>query len=200
MDLTVRPLTPSLWPALEDLFGEHGAVGGCWCMYWRIGNNYRKRPGEENRAALHDLVTSGPPPGLLAFNGDQAVGWAQVTPRAGLPWLDRTWRLRRTDDIPVWSLSCFYIRKGHRRRGVTSILIDAALVAAQRAGAPALEAYPLDAALTPSSCHTGYLSTFLRAGFSEVARHVPPRPIVRYYFRGAATVRPAEDSGARTSG
>ena len=84
------------------------------------------------------------------------------------------------DDVPVWSLSCFVVRKGYRRRGVASALIDAAVDAARRAGAPALEAYPLDASLTPSSSHTGYATTFLRAGFRIVARHVPPRPIMRH--------------------
>jgi GNAT superfamily N-acetyltransferase len=126
------------------------------------------------------LVESGPPPGLLAFAGDLAVGWCQLTPRDALPWLDRTWRLKRVDDVPVWSLSCLYVRKGYRRQGITSALIAAALVAAKRAGAPALEAYPLDANLTPSASGTGYASTFERAGFKVVARHVPPRPIMRH--------------------
>jgi len=88
-----------------------------------------------------------------------AVGWCQLTPRDALPWLDRAWRLKRVDDVPVWSLSCFYVRKGCRRQGVTSALIAAALIAAWRAQAPALEAYPLDAELTPSASWTGYAST-----------------------------------------
>ena len=88
--------------------------------------------------------------------------------------------LRRTDTRPVWSLSCFYVRKGYRRRGVTSTLISAALEVARRAGAPALEAYPLDSALTPSASSTGYASTFARAGFQIVTRHVPSRPTMRY--------------------
>jgi GNAT superfamily N-acetyltransferase len=180
MELTIRPLTPELWPALEDLFGAQGPVSRCWCMYWRIGNDYRKRPPDANKAAFCELVNDGPPPGLLAFDGDLAVGWCQLTPRGALPWLDRTWRLKRVDDEPVWSLSCFYVRKGYRKRGVASALIAAALDAAQRAGASALEAYPLDANLTPSASHTGYVSTFARAGFKIVARHVPPRPIMRY--------------------
>jgi GNAT superfamily N-acetyltransferase len=180
MKLRVRPLTPDLWPALEDLFGEIGAVGGCWCMYWRIGRAYRERPREENRAAFCEVVKRGPPPGLLAFDGDTAVGWCQLTPRDPLPWLDRTWRLKRVDDVPVWSLSCFYVRKGYRRRGVSSALIAAAVKAARRAKAPALEAYPLDAELTPSASSTGYASTFARAGFKTVARRVPPRPIMRH--------------------
>ena len=178
--LTVRPLTADLWPALEDLFGANGACNGCWCMYWRIGSAYRKRPRELNKAAFRKIVRRGPPPGLLAFDGDVAVGWCQLTPRNALPWLDRTPRLKPADAVPAWSLSCFYVRKGYRRRGVTSALIAGALKAAKRARAPALEAYPLDAKLTPSASFTGYASTFARAGFRTVARRVPPRPIMRH--------------------
>jgi GNAT superfamily N-acetyltransferase len=183
MTLTIRPLTPDRWPALEDLFGELGACNGCWCMYWRIGAAYRKRPRAENKNAFRDVVECGPPPGLLAFDGDLAVGWCQLTPRDGLPWLDRAWRLKRVDDLLVWSLSCFFVRKGYRRRGVTTALIEAAVDAARRARVPALEAYPLDADLTTSSSWTGYASTFARAGFKTVARHVLPRPIMRHDVR-----------------
>src|SRR5260221_3845251 len=180
MKLKILPLTPILLPALEDLFGEKGACNGCWCMYWRIGNAYRKKPRETNKAAFHEVVKRGPHPGLLAFDGDMAVGWCQLTPRDAVPWLDRAWRLKRVDDIPVWSLSCFYVRKGYRRQGVTSALIAAAVEAAKRAQAPALEAYPIDADQTPSASGTGYASTFARAGFKTVARRTPPRPIMRH--------------------
>ena len=178
--LAIHPLTPDLWPALEDLFGKKGACNGCWCMYWRIGGRYRKRSGTENKAAFREVVRRGPPPGLLAFDGDVAVGWCQLTPRDALPWLDRAWRLKRLDDLPVWSISCFYVRKGYRKRGVTSALIAAAVNAARHGRAPALEAYPLDAALTPSASGTGYASAFARAGFKTMARRVPPRPIMRH--------------------
>jgi GNAT superfamily N-acetyltransferase len=180
MPLTVRPLTPDLWPALEDLFGELGACNGCWCMYWRIGSAYRTRTREENKAAFREVVKRGPPPGLLAFDGDVPVGWCQLTPRDALPWLDRAWRLKRVDDLPVWSLSCLYVRKGHRRQGITSALIAAALKTARRAKAPALEAYPLDANETPSASGGGFASTFQRLGFKTVARHVRARPILRH--------------------
>lgn len=186
MNLTIHPLTPKLWPAFVDLFGESGPCARCWCMYWRIGAAYRQRPRAENKASFQAIVQRGPAPGLLAFAGDLAVGWCQLTPRDDLPWLDRTWRLARTDDLPVWSLSCFYVRKGYRQRGVTAALIAAAVDAARRAGAPAVEAYPLDADLSPSASGTGYVSTFLRAGFTIVTRHVPPRPIMRYDLRNEA--------------
>jgi len=186
MKLDIRPLTADLWPAFEDLFGKNGACSGCWCMYWRIGAAYRKRPREKNRAAFRRIVKNGPPPGLLAFDGDVAVGWCQLTPRCALPWLDRQWRLKRVDDAPVWALSCFYVRIGYRKRGVTSALIAAALKAAKLAKAPQLEAYPLDAAKTPSASSTGYASTFSRAGFRTVACHFPPRPIMRHNLKTIA--------------
>lgn len=183
MRLTVRPLTPDLWAALEDLFGKKGACNGCWCMYWRIGAAYRKNSPDINKSAFREIVRRGPPPGLIAFDGDKAVAWCQLTPRDALPWLDRQSRLKRVDEAPVWSLSCFYVRVGYRKKGVTAALIAAALKAAKRSKAPALEAYPLDADKTPSASGTGYATTFARAGFRVVARHVPPRPIMRFDFK-----------------
>ena len=186
MKLKIHPLTPELWPAFTNLFGEKGACSGCWCMYWRIGRAYRRQSGVKNKAAFHQVVRRGPPPGLLAFQGDLAVGWCQLTPRDALPWLDRTWRLQRVDDVPVWSISCFYIRKGYRKKGITSALIAAAVKKARNAGAPAVESYPLDANLTPSASGTGYASTFARAGFKTIARHTPPRPIMRLDLKAVA--------------
>lgn len=180
MKLDIRPLTYDLWPALEDLFGENGARSGCWCMYGRIGPAYRKRPQAKNKEDFREVVTRGPPPGLLAFDGELAVGWCQLTPRDRVPWLDRAWRLARVDELPVWSISCFYVRRGYRRRGLTSALIGAALKTARRANAPALEAYPLDAAVSPSASSTGFASTFARAGFKTVARRAAARPIMRH--------------------
>jgi GNAT superfamily N-acetyltransferase len=149
-------------------------------MYWRIGDAYRKRPRAMNKAAFREIVNDSPPIGLLAFDGDLAVGWCQLTPRDALPWMEKSWRFKRVDDVPVWSLSCFYIRKGYRKKGIMSALIKAAIQTAKNSGAPALEAYPLDGDLSPSSTSTGYVSTFKRLGFKVVARHFPPRPIMRY--------------------
>ena len=188
MKLTIRPLTPDLWPALEDLFGKNGASNGCWCMYWRIGSAYRKRPQEQNKAAFREVVRRGPPPGLLAFDGDLAVGWCQLTPRDVLPWLDGARLLKRMDEVPVWSLSCLYVRRGYRKQGVTSSLIAAAVKAARRAKAPALEAYPVDTdqPRSTSNLFTGTASTFARAGFRTIARRVPHRPMMRHDLKATA--------------
>jgi GNAT superfamily N-acetyltransferase len=188
MQLTIRPLTPDLWPALEDLFGKFGGSNGCWCMYWRIGGAYRERGRVKNRRAFRRLVTHGPPPGLLAFDGARAVGWCQLTRRGDLPWLNRTRTLESVDDVPVWSLSCFFVRRGYRRQGVMTALIAAALKAAKGAHAPALEAYPVDTARpgSTSNIFTGTASTFKRAGFKTVVRRSPSRPIMRHDLKGIA--------------
>lgn len=185
MKLVVRPLTPARWPALEDLFGKSGASNGCWCMYWRLGPEYKRRPRQKNKADLRRIVKGGPPPGLLAFDGDLAVGWCQLTPRVDLPWLDCARGIGRVDDVPVWAVSCFYVRRGYRQRGVMSALIAAAVKAARRAGAPALESYPIDTAAPQSSSnlYTGTAAAFARAGFKTVARRVPSRPVMRHDLR-----------------
>lgn len=183
MKVTVRPLTPDLWPALADLLGGEGAAGRCWCIYWRIGPAYRQRPADDNRNAFRAVVNEGPSPGLLAFAGDLPVGWCQVTPRHAIPAIHRMWRLRPvdefSDDALMWSISCLYVRKGYRKQGITAALVAGAVEAARRAGAPAIEAYPFDASVSPSTTGSGYASTFQRAGFITVARRVPARPIMR---------------------
>ena len=179
---TVRPLTPDLWPRLEELFGPIGACNGCWCMFWRIGSVYTKRARDENRADFKRIVKKGPPPGLLAFSGDTVVGWVQVTPRASLPGLDRSRMTAAVDDKPVWSISCFYIRRGWRGKGVVSALIDAAVEFARKARAPVLEAYPVivdGQKKSATSVYTGVASSFEKAGFKTIAAHVAHRPIMR---------------------
>jgi GNAT superfamily N-acetyltransferase len=189
MKFTVRTLTPDLWPALEDLFGKNGASNGCWCMYWRLGPEYRKRPREKNRNAFRKIVIQGPPPGLLAFDGETAVGWCQLTLRDDLGWLKRKPVLGRVDALPVWSISCFFVRRGYRRQGVMSSLIAAALNAARRAHAPALEAYPVDTARrgSTSNVFTGTTSAFERLGFKTVARRTVTRPVMRHDLKGIPT-------------
>jgi GNAT superfamily N-acetyltransferase len=178
---TISPLTADRWPALEDLFGRAGASNGCWCMYWRIGPAYRDRPRADNRRDLRQLAACGPPPGLLAFDGDAGVGWCELAPRADLGWLARARYLQPVDDLPVWSVPCFYVRRAYRGRGVMGALIEAAVAAAASAGAPALEAYPVDTAVPghTRNLFPGTASAFARHGFGVVARRAPDRPVMR---------------------
>ena len=181
MDVTIRPLTSAWWPALEDLFGRAGASNGCWCMYWRIGPRYRERPRADNEHDLKQLAASTQPPGLLAFDGGTAVGWCELAPRTDLGWLAHARHLQPVDDLPVWSIPCFYIRRTHRGQGVMGALIEAALPVAALAGAPAVEAYPVDTAVPghTRNLFPGTASAFARHGFRVVARRKPDRPVMR---------------------
>ena len=118
------------------------------------------------------------PPGLLAFDRDLPVGWCQLTPRDALPWLDHMWWFVRVDAAPVWSISCFFVRRGYRRQGVMTQLIFAALKTAKQARAPALEGYPIDtsAPKSTSNIFTGTAAAFARAGFKVVAAAHRPAP------------------------
>jgi len=178
----VRPLTPDLWPALQDLFGRAGASNGCWCMYWRLGPAYKDRPREQNRTDFRSRVLAGPPPGLLAFDGELAAGWCQLTARSELAYLEQARLTRPVDGVPVWTISCFYVRRRYRRQGVSAALLSAAIRAAHQAGAPALEAYPVDCAVpgATSNLYTGVASVFARAGFKTVLQRAPHRPIMRH--------------------
>jgi GNAT superfamily N-acetyltransferase len=180
--LVIRPLTADLWPAFADLLDQGGPAGRCWCMAPRIGADYRRRSPQRNRADFRDVVRQGPPPGLLALRDEVAIGWCQMARREALPAFDRGRRTKRVDDVPAWVIACFYVRKGHRRQGITSALIAAALDLARSAGVPAVEAVPLDGSVSPSATSTGYAATFAAAGFVEVARRSPERPIMRFSF------------------
>ena len=200
MALAIRPVTPDLWPALEDLFGKAGASNGCWCMYWRVGSAYHERPREQNQRALRAVVFKGPPPGLLAFDGALPVGWCQLTPRSALPWLHQARFFEPVDDERVWAISCFYVRRGYRRQGVMSALVAAAVKEARKAHAPAVEAYPVDTSRAgcTTNVFTGTRAAFERLGFRIVASRQPCRPIMRHDLR-RTSVRRRLARGAKPS-
>lgn len=183
-ELTFRPLTPETWADFEALFGENGACGGCWCMWWRLERSkYHAQQGAGNRAAMRALVDEGRVPGILAYADGRAVGWCSVAPREEFSALARSRILKPVDETPVWSIVCFFVAKDHRRRGVTVGLIRAAVDYARERGARAVEAYPVEPRtekMADAFAFTGLASAFLRAGFSEVLRRSETRPIMRY--------------------
>ncbi|HWR66468.1 MAG TPA: GNAT family N-acetyltransferase [Bellilinea sp.] len=181
-DLEIHPLTPERWTDLETLFGPSGASSGCWCMWWRASSaDYEQNHGEPNRQAFKSVVASGAQTGLLAYQNGQPIGWISFAPREDFPRLERSTTLKRVDSQPVWSIVCFFISRKARRHGLPALLIESAVNFAADRGAAIVEAYPVDRGPDPPSSgdFTGTLQTFLQAGFVEVARHSPKRPIVR---------------------
>lgn len=182
-DVEIHPLTPDRWADLEDLFGPNGAGGGCWCMLWRVRRkDWEAGKGDGNRDALAGRVQAGPPPGVLAYRDGVAVGWCSAAPRAELPGLATSRVLAPVDDAPVWSVTCFFSRRGHRRQGLSVPLLHAAADLARSHGATILEGYPIDPT-TPkysaSFAWNGFAGTFRAAGFQEVARRSETRPVMR---------------------
>jgi GNAT superfamily N-acetyltransferase len=182
VSLEVLPVTPDRWDDVADLAGERGFTSGCWCMWWRVtSKEFEERHGAGLRQDFRELVAAGPEPGLLAYVDGRPVGWVAVAPRDEYPRLDRSPKLRRLDDRPVWSITCFTIDRQHRRQGVAAALLDAAVDFARQRGADVVEAYPIDTAggkRSSADLYTGTLAMFERAGFEEVARR-GGRPIVR---------------------
>jgi GNAT superfamily N-acetyltransferase len=168
---------------MVELFGPNGACGGCWCMWWRLKRSqFVKQKGPGNKRALKRLVDSGDAPGLIAYAGNRPVAWCSVGPRDVYPVLDRSRVLKRVDDQPVWSVVCFFVARAFRRQGVTARLLKAAADYARKHGAALLEGYPVDprkGAMPDVFAYTGFPSAFRKAGFVEVARRSPSRPMMR---------------------
>lgn len=182
MSLTIAALDAARWPDLATLFGRNGATSGCWCMWWRVPAKEWGIGNDHNREAFHEVVASGDPTGLLAYDGDAAVGWCAVGPRAAYPRILRSRHLKPTDpdELGVWCLNCFFIKRTHRRTGVARRLIDAAVDYAGGQGAHVLEAYPVDTRGNSSGdLFTGTVDQFLAAGFREHAMRGGRRIVMR---------------------
>ena len=181
--LSFKPLTPKTWTDLQVLFGEKGASGGCWCMYWRLTNkDYECNKGASNKRKLLNLVEQEQPLGILAFDDDDPVGWCAVSPRDNFIRLENSRLLKRIDDQPVWSIPCLFVNKKCRRKGVSVSLIQEAAAYAFAKGARILEAYPIipkKDKVPPIFAWIGFVHAFEKAGFQKVAQPSETRLIMR---------------------
>jgi GNAT superfamily N-acetyltransferase len=154
-------------------------------MAWRLPPKvWNAQKGSRNRAALRRIVAKGPPPGMLAYDGVEPVGWCAIAPRESYLHLSRSRVLQPMDATPVWSVSCLFVRKEYRRRGVATALLRSAAQFAYRRGAPAVEGYPVipySDSMPAAFAWTGTVANFKAAGFHEVARNSAKRPIMRRY-------------------
>lgn len=188
MTVIVRPLTPARWPDLEAVFNARGCsvARGCWCMYYRVsGKGALTRPGETQRArskdALKRLAGNDPPPGLIGYRGRTPVGWISLGPREDYAKLEKSPVMKPVDDARVWSVVCFVVPSEYRNQGVARELLAGAVEYARKRGVSLLEAYPVDKAAAPESESSwfGSKAMYDEAGFEEVARRKPARPVVR---------------------
>lgn len=181
---TFHPLTSEYWDDFERLFGPRGACGGCWCMFWRLSRSqFNAQHGEANHRSMKALVESGNVPGLLAYSDGEPVGWCSIAPREEFPSLGRSRILKPADNLPVWSVVCFFVTRKNRLQGLTVELLKAAIGYAGSRGATIVEGYPVEPKTGKAPdvfVYTGLFSAFKQAGFIEVMRRSPTRPIMRY--------------------
>ncbi len=173
--ITVLPAAEPYWPDIQDLF----ARTPCWCQYWRLSaGDYGRGSKEElplrhreHSQALRRQLNGASPPGMIAYLDGKLVGWCGLGPRAEMQRILRSRTIPQVDLLPVWSVVCFLVRPGYRRRGVARALLQGAIACARSYHVPALEAYPVDPAgkrIDVNFAYVGTVSLFEKAGFRRV--------------------------------
>ena len=163
--IDIRPIVPELWPALEQLFEERGGPKSCWCMVWRDYERHGHMSDKASRkAGMFDRVAQGEKVGLVAFLDEAAIAWCSVAPREtfkksldgiGLP------------ECEAWSLTCLFVKRAYRGKGLSSKLIEAAVDYVRSQGGKILDAYPVDPD-SPSYRFCGFKPQYDDKGFDTV--------------------------------
>ena len=194
--VVVRPANGATWPDLQLVFGTRGPASRCWCQRYKLApkESFGAVPAEDRAHRLREQTDCDHPEaertsGLVAYLGEDPVGWCAVEPRphyAGLVRVFRVpWEGRDEDrtDPGVWAVTCLLTRAGFRRRGVTRALARAAVDFARTGGARALEAYPITAPeALAEELHVGSVATFAAAGLQEVGHPTLRRVVMRIDF------------------
>jgi hypothetical protein len=185
--INFHPLTPPYWQDFEMLFGQRGACGGCWCMFWKKPRKqFQADAYEKNRLDQKKGVEEGVVPGILAYIDGVPVGWCGFEPRENYPVLSRSRILKPVDDNPVWSVTCFFVNKKLRHQGVTVALLKEVVRYVSSKGGKIVEGYPVEVIGKKAPdpfIYTGTASAYKQAGFVEVARRSATRPIFRYIIK-----------------
>jgi GNAT superfamily N-acetyltransferase len=133
---------------------------------------------QRRRGAMTRLARRRRAPGLLAFEGDEPVGWIAVAPRRELARIEASRATPPVDDVDVWVIPCITVRPAARGRGIGVALIRAAVAYAAARGARAIEAYPHAGTgrARDDSVYFGTEPLFRRAGFRTVRKALSGRP------------------------
>jgi GNAT superfamily N-acetyltransferase len=195
--IVVRPASEASWDDLQAVFGSRADAARCWCQRFRMapGESWRSVGPTELARRLREQTgcdgRAGTTSGLVAYRGGEPVGWCAVAPRPAYARLLRRtrvpWEGRDEDraDGSVWAVTCLLTRAGHGRTGVSRALARAAVDHARRAGARALEAYPMvvdepgGSGYLVGELHPGTRSVYADAGFVEVTRPTTRRAVMR---------------------
>jgi GNAT superfamily N-acetyltransferase len=186
--LCVESVTKNNWNKFVELFGEKGACGNCWCMYYRLNKvDYLEgKVDDGNKNAIKELVWESKPVGLIGLLEGRAIAWCAFAPREDFIKLDKSRVHKRIDNKEVWSIPCLFIDKNYRRSGVSVQLLKGAIKYAKEKSIKIIEAYPTiptQDKIPDSFAWIGLYKSFERAGFRIVDRTSKNRPMVRYYIQ-----------------
>ncbi|MBX3193879.1 MAG: GNAT family N-acetyltransferase [Microbacteriaceae bacterium] len=191
MSVRVVPVVDAPWDDVRTVFGTRGDPARCWCQYFKVtAATWKAQDIAGFERGLCDQVDAartshGAGPGLLAYEGDDPVGWVAIEPRPAYPRILSSRMAEHSaepaDAEDVWFVSCFVVRVGHRRKGIAGALLAGAVEHARANGARVVEAFPVQALPGTSSAdlYHGPLSAFEAAGFEVVARPAEARAVVR---------------------
>lgn len=184
--LSFEPLEKKNWDKFVQLFGDKGACGNCWCMYYRLGKSaFREGKADDgNKMAMKNIVWANKPAGLLGIYEGRAIAWCAFAPREDFSKLENSRVHKRIDNNIVWSIPCFFIHKDFRRNGVSVELLKGVIQYAKKRRVKIIEAYPAiptQQKLPDAFAWIGLYKSFERAGFEIVDRTSENRPMVRYY-------------------
>ena len=170
----IHPATHARFEDVRTMVGpKNPSSSVCWCLSHRIpAKDNRELAGHDRADFVEALTRKRTKPGVLAYDGDEVVGWAAVAPRSDLPFA-RSTKIPHVDDLPVWSAWCIRVRPGHRGRGISHVLLEGAVTYAVQRGAPAVEGYPVDndgAKVDLTMAYVGTRKLFEDAGFELASR------------------------------
>jgi GNAT superfamily N-acetyltransferase len=190
MSWETLPVTAERFEDFADVINGGRRANHCWCLSHRLQAAEIERLGGGSREqAMRRLCERDPPPGVVIYADGEAVGWCNIGPRTEITRLARSRLIRAVDDLPVWSIVCVVVRRGHRRQGMTAPLIEGAVAYAASHGAPAVEAYPVDppGRMDLTMAFVGTKLMFERAGFrvvgtTDAVASGMPRLVMRRYL------------------
>jgi GNAT superfamily N-acetyltransferase len=173
VEIVVRPATLARFDDVATMIGpKNPSSNVCWCLSHRLdARTNQSLSGPARGEYVRELCARPVAPGVLAYDGDEVVGWAAVAPRSELPFA-RSQKIPHVDDLPVWSAWCIRVRPGHRGRGIAHSLLAGAVDYAREQGAPVIEGYPVDnrgEKVDLTMAFVGTRGLFEAAGFVKAA-------------------------------
>jgi GNAT superfamily N-acetyltransferase len=186
MNLSAYSLDITHWEDFEELLGERGGCGGCWCMSWRLKMaEFEKQKGELNKLNMKYLVENNEDIGVIVYIDGNPIGWCASAPREKFVRLENSRILKRIDNEPVWSITCLFLSKAYRRKGISVEVIKAVINYCKLKGANIIEAYPVipyENKIPDAFLWTGIPSSFEKAGFVIVEKRSKWKWMMRYYI------------------